>query len=397
MKVLVVVTDSVGADVPGCMGGPAVTPTLDALAAGGTVFEQAYTSAGWTIPSLAAMTTGTLPHRTGVCNWTHPPRPRQTVFSAFRDAGWPVDVFAPSTRWGFFRWPGVDRIGDSQDVDAICASLSRPGPGLVFVHHWWTHFPFITLRRPFVNLKYAEGVALDAFVRSPAVMAPKLRRLYHRAVGIYSEQVLPRYLDALPQDALVVHTADHGETFGEAMPAGRRPQHIFDLHGRWLCDTNTRVPLVFSGRGVPARRIDSGFWRGVDLAPTLCGLCELPWRPTAGADRSGVVRGTEDDLADGVLTVSSHNTWEPDTYPWDGQQMWRLYSWRDHRGRFTWDARTDHWETGACGQGVGPPDVKQRLQAAYADASGPVGRWFAPRARMPIQTDVAAFARQRRA
>jgi arylsulfatase A-like enzyme len=399
MKVLVVISDSVGADVPGYTGGPAHTPRLDALARAGTVIEQAYTSAGWTIPSLTCMTTGVPAHRAGVCNWTHPLRPRQTLFSAFADAGWPVDVFVPSTRWGFFRWPGVDRIGDSQDTDAICASLASPGPRLVFVHHWWTHFPFITQRRPFVNLKYAEGVALDAFCRMPEVMRPKLRRLYHRSVEVFSEQVMARYLDALPDAALVVHTSDHGETFGEAMPPGRSPQHIFDLHGRWLCDTNTRVPMMFSGTApvgrVPARRVCDGFWRGLDLAPTLCGLCDVPWQSTPGKDRSAVVMGAQEGLAEGVLTVSSHNTWQPDTYPWSGHEMWRLYSWRDARGRVGWDARTDRWEVPPCGHGEGVPDVKARLQAAFAEALGPLGRWYAPRARMPIQTDVAAFARSR--
>jgi arylsulfatase A-like enzyme len=399
VKVLVLLTDSVGADVPGHLGGPATTPSLDRLAAEGTVLTEAYTSAGWTIPSLAAMCTGQLPHRTGVCNWTHPPRVRQTLFSAFEAAGWRVEVFVPSLRWGFFRWPGVDRVGDSQDTAAICAALERPGPALIFVHQWWTHFPFMTERRPFGKLKYVEGVALDAFTGAPERMGPRLRRLYHRSVGHFSEALLPRYLDALRTDepTLVVHTADHGETFGEAMPPGMTPRHIFDLHGRWLCRTNTRVPLLFWGHSatgpVPARTLDRGYWRGIDLAPTLAGLSGVPWSPTPGADRSGTVMGNEDVLADGVLTVTSHNTWHPDTYPWDGQAMWRGYAWRDHRGHWFWDATTDTWGTGATGLGEGPADVAARLRAAHAEAVGPLGRYFAPRARMPIITDVAAYAR----
>lgn len=397
--VLVLVTDSVGADVPGYMGGPAHTPTLDALAATGTVLHKAFTSAGWTIPSLAAMTTGVEPHRTGVCNWTHPPRPRQTLFSAFRSAGWDVHVYAPSTRWGFFRWPGVPHIGDSQDTAAICRSLAAPGPRLVFVHHWWTHFPFITERRPFVNLKYAEGIALDALVRSPTTLADKFRRLYHRAVSVFSEQLLPQYLSALGDRGLVVHTADHGETFGEALPPGARLRHIFDLHGRWLCDTNTRVPLLFAGHtphgAVPVRALHHGYWRGIDLAPTLAGLCRVPWAPTPGADRSATVLGHQDTLADGVLTVTSHNTWHPDTYPWDGQHMWRGFGWRDDHGRWFTDLRTGTHGVGMCGQGTPPPHVSARFEAAHAQAKGPLGRWFTHRDRAPIPTDVAAFARSR--
>lgn len=92
-NVLFLVADDWNAMV-GAMGCPqAVTPNLDRLAAGGTVFLNAHAPATWCAPSRTAIMTGLLPHRTG-CYGEQPHMfqmpERQTIPDRFRAAGYSV-------------------------------------------------------------------------------------------------------------------------------------------------------------------------------------------------------------------------------------------------------------------------------------------------------------------
>ena len=68
MNVLVVVVDALRTDRVGAYGGRRVTPTIDELAAAGTVFERAYSTTNATDPALTSLQTGRLPRTHGVLN-----------------------------------------------------------------------------------------------------------------------------------------------------------------------------------------------------------------------------------------------------------------------------------------------------------------------------------------
>jgi arylsulfatase A-like enzyme len=99
---------------------------------------------------------------------------------------------------------------------------------------------------------------------------------------------------------VVVVTADHGEEFQE---------HGHLKHGSHLYDETLRVPLVIAGPHVPRARVADQV-AGVDLAPTLLALLDVPAPPgLAGADLLGVRRAapalseTRQAIArDGTLT-----------------------------------------------------------------------------------------------
>ena len=63
---LVIISDEHRKDAMGCAGHPIVkTPNLDALAAGGTKFNAAYTPSPMCVPTRAAIATGDWVHKTG--------------------------------------------------------------------------------------------------------------------------------------------------------------------------------------------------------------------------------------------------------------------------------------------------------------------------------------------
>ncbi|HPM76928.1 MAG TPA: sulfatase-like hydrolase/transferase [bacterium] len=366
MIVILLVADSCKASAPGFAGGPAVTPFLDSLAVEGTWFEKFFAAGAWTIPSVMSMLTGTLGHRLGVCRWRHPfPAHRPTLLTAFAAAGFEVRSFHPYPRWGFLTIPGKGAVGNSQDMDAVCAALrGRKGQDrFVFVLHWWTHLPYLCHEVPQDKWHVACDFSLESLNRYPERIAPKLENSYLQAVAHFSEEVLPRYLDAAGahgEEVLLAVTGDHGETWGRSLPAGRKVENVYDLHGRWIADETIQVPLVLHGKTatatIPAGQCLGGLASGLDVGPTLAALADIPWPgPEPDFPPPGLVERNEKDLniigaslkehvltgldapRDEVLTISSHNAHQPKTYPADGKEMWRTMALRDAKAWYIWD------------------------------------------------------------
>ena len=112
---------------------------------------------------------------------------------------------------------------------------------------------------------YDNGV-----VRSDAVIAELLAQLKEKG-----------YL----QDALVVITADHGESLGE---------HGLYHHANSVREEVLRIPLVFIAYGSPLRLPPQvrDFASQVDIAPTILKELGLPGRQTGLAGRCRAGRRT---------------------------------------------------------------------------------------------------------
>lgn len=344
MKVLLLIVDSLRADAPGFGGGPA-SPTLDGLAAEGTRFDKSYCAASWTVPSLVSLLTGRPCEQVGVQRWRHSvPRNLPTLPAAFAEAGFDVRCLVPNPRWGLRTLPGVNRIGSSQDSAAVEAALRSPrgDDRLVIVHHWGTHLPYLPSRLRRSAWNRACDACVEALSSDPGLVGPKLRELYHRALGHLDADLLPRWIDAAMaggDDVLVCVTGDHGESWGEELPDGRRVEHLFDLHGRWMTDATTRVPLLFHGLSVPARQQLGGFTRGFDVAPTLCALAGVPWSGPRAPATSLAPCIEEGSAAPGAqaVTVATANLFTPDTYLQDARAAFHRFSLRSDAMRLEVD------------------------------------------------------------
>ena len=366
MIVILLVADSLRADAPGYAGSPAKTPFLDNLAKEGTRFEDMFASAAWTIPSLMSMFTGTLGHKIGVCRWRQPfPAHRPTLLTAFADSGFEVTCFHPYAHWGFLTVTGKGKVGNSQDPEAIIKALKghKGQDRFVTILHWWTHLPYMNRELSMKNWHAACDLSLDSLKSHPDHFAKKLQDAYWKSVSYFSEELLPRYLEAASasgEEVLLFFTGDHGETWGKSWPEGHELESVYDLHGRWITDETIRIPFLAHGKGtegsIPSGQILNGFASGVDVGPTIADLAGIPWPgPVPEKIEVGQIDRGKSDLdiigkslatciKDGkpaprkeVLTLSSHNTNQPRTYPEKGTDMWRRFALRTKDSWHIWD------------------------------------------------------------
>ncbi len=253
---------------------PTATPTWAALAAAGTRFEHAFTPAPLTLPAHATLLTGLEPPRHGVRNnggYRLDPG-FDTLAEVARGQGYATAavVAAPV----LYRRYGLDQGFDSYDdapgtaeegqrtatevTDrALAAVGSLKSPWLLWVHYFDPH----------------DSYAPPAVYRQPGDDEPAL----HRGEVAYADAELGRLLAAVGRGALVVATADHGESLGE---------HGEFRHGFLVHDSTTRVPLVVSWPGtIDEGLVVPGPARHADILPTVATL--MGWPIPQGLD--GVV------------------------------------------------------------------------------------------------------------
>jgi choline-sulfatase len=237
-NVLLITIDTLRAD----RVGRGLTPSIDALAARGARFTAARATAPLTLPSHAAIMTGTLPPENGarVNGVTMPARP--TLARAFKDAGYQTGAFVGAyvldRRFGLSggfdtyddrvqRDPSgaarleAERRGDIVADAALQWMGGRSGtPFFAWVHLYDPHAPY---NPPQEFLTRAAGHAYDGEVA-------------------FADAQVGRLLDWLRTSGeadrtIVAITSDHGEGLGD---------HGELTHGMLAYDSTLRVPLVIA-------------------------------------------------------------------------------------------------------------------------------------------------------
>jgi arylsulfatase A-like enzyme len=293
--VILIILDTVRAANMSFMGyARETTPELARLATRGVIFQQAYSTAPWTLPSHASFFTGRYKSQLNA-DWEIPlDRSEPTVAEIFRDHGYATAGFVANRLYA--SWDsGLDRgfvhyddghITLKQVMLSTTFAQTNTGRMVGYDHsrgairQALVGMDLRPGRLPVIDLKPADAVSAEfrrwvsanddrpffAFLnffdahgpyRSPNDQRfspkPTPTDLYDAAI-FHIDSVLGTLVDYLEakgtlSNTIVVVTSDHGEDFGE---------HGLVGHAKSLYRTELHVPLVViaPGRAPPQLRID---------------------------------------------------------------------------------------------------------------------------------------------
>ena len=330
-NVLLISIDTLRADRLGCYGYARPTsPTLDALARGGTLFEHTVAQSPWTVPSHATLFTGLFPHGHGVVSESDRlAEELPTLATLLRGRGF-LTAAVVQTSWlsaaqGFTQ--GFDsfvEIPDYADGGTLVARAAETWlrayagrPLFLFLHFYDVHSEY----RPKPEYRERFTKPYDGFVDGSTMQLQELRngflalgaRDLEQLSDLYDAEIrqlddaLGRLLPLLDElgvrdETLVVVTADHGEEFLE---------HGNVLHGRTLYREVLAVPLIWNGPGVPRGARVAAIASLADVVPTVLG--RLGAAVPAGLDGIDLLAAPGPSAERRVVAAADHYNAEPDS------------------------------------------------------------------------------------
>src|SRR6266699_6074072 len=295
-NVFLVTVDTLRADHVHCYGYEKIqTPALDALAADGVRFTQAFTPSPITNTSHTTILTGLLPSSHGVTDFaiplasSHPTWAELLKGKGYHTAAFIGAVILDSkslspgldrgfdfydnfpehseskSRWGRVERRGMDVVGRAEKW----LSAHPSGPRFVWVHLYDPHDPY----EP--PLPYSQ-IYKD--------------RLYDGEIA-YADSALGNFVGYLKahgwyENAIIVIVGDHGEGLGE---------HGEDTHGIFLYDSTTHVPLIVKlPNEQEAGKVVEEQARTTDILPTILELLGIPAPESLdGTSLKSALLGTE--------------------------------------------------------------------------------------------------------
>ncbi|MEE8526236.1 MAG: sulfatase [Thermoanaerobaculia bacterium] len=278
---------------------PETTPVLDALAARATVFDQAFSTAPWTLPSHASIFTGLYPskHTAGVSNVQLPPD-TETLARLLQQRGYLTAGFSAgelsSSRFGLgqgfhsYRNPDQFETPGGRVTEYVETFLDRHAvhPLFLFVNYFDPHAVFqapVEFERRLGVPALADAIrelpvwrellsgqmsSWRAAVDGEAPITPEVRaylRAAYLAEVAYVDDLVGRLFERLKalglfERALIVVTADHGELLGEGG---------YVSHGARLDPELVEIPLIVKWPGQTRGERIGDLVSLVDLFPTI--------------------------------------------------------------------------------------------------------------------------------
>ena len=301
------------------------SPFLDAMANEGTVFEQAWSAAPWTLPSHATMLSGRRPQNHGAIDEALPIAddvpllPEALGALGYRRAGFVTTPFV-GARYGFDRgfdhfeelMPGEFTLGNVVDADSVAErvlgwaeELPAGVPAFGFVHLYDPHYP-CNPPEPFDSRfnRVARPEELEYENYFHYVQNPLSEARLEQEIGQYDEEIafvdhvlenLCKTWAASRPNTIFVVVSDHGEEFGERGSWG---------HGHTLTPEQLHVPWIVWGEGIGRRRIETRVGLE-DLPSTLAALAGTVFGPFDGIDRSPALRTPKGDPGDPGARLAS--------------------------------------------------------------------------------------------
>lgn len=248
------------------------TPAVDALAADGIVFDQAWAHSPQTLPSHASMLTGELPFEHGVRdNMGFALKPDAiTLPRLLRDRGFAtggfVSAYVMRTATGLNQ--GFDTYDDQlppSSPEVAIGDVQRDGARTLDAAERW--LDGLTGSRYFLFLHLYEP-------HTPYTPPERFRRfLPYDGEIAYADELVGRLVESLKRrrqydNALILLLSDHGEGLGD---------HGEMEHGIFLYSETIRVPFVVKlpAQRQKGRRVADPV-QHVDLLPTILDLVGAP-------------------------------------------------------------------------------------------------------------------------
>ena len=286
-NVVLVSMDTLRARSLGAYGSDRPTsPTLDAFAAEGVLFENAFSTAAFTLPGHLSMMSGLWFRTHAALGITAKLSPEHwTLAEVLQSAGYATGAFT-SGAW-IVPWAGFRRGFDvyaeqaSQALQAQALPYEAFTRGLDWMRANAERPFFVFLHSYLVHMPYQPPAPYKTMFETLPAGAPeeeRARLAYEQEVRFGDDQ-LRAFLEGLAalgvaERTLVIVTADHGEQFHEHGGS----EHTHDLH-----DEVTHVPLVMRLPGaIPAGTRVAEPASLADIVPTVADLLGLP--PVHGVD-----------------------------------------------------------------------------------------------------------------
>jgi len=386
-NVLLVTADTLRADYLSLYGGHVSTPNLDRLGRQGTVFETANSLSSWTPPSFSGLFSSQYPPSTSAdstdAEW------RQDVTTGYvgladywtssQGRTWIGDLTQTGVRtamiqgnvvmmahdWlvddfeiaheifekaeqpeGLFRympllharvkevWSAAaptqrfDSSAAARDLTRIHLRQLRHQRFFIWVNFLDPHSPYAPPKR-FVPAHvdqrvYPASGAWQQALRPDAQQDSSLAKALYAAEIRYVDECVGNILDQLDrlnlsERTLVCFTSDHGEEFWDHGEWG---------HGHSLYDELIRIPLIFCGPNIAARRIHTPV-SAIDIVPTLAGWTDsAPRAQWRGRNLAAALRSNDAPIPSaprfaGATFSTSHGAEPFESVSWNRMKLIR--------------------------------------------------------------------------
>jgi arylsulfatase A-like enzyme len=317
-NILLVTIDTLRADHLGCYGySRATSPNLDALAAAGVLFENAFCVLPSTVPSHGSIFFGTWPrihgstsNSTKITNKSLPYLP-----DILHQAGYRTGAVLSAQHLGkaLEEFPGFEtfeyppRIRSAKRTLRIALGwllANRENKFFLWIHLWDPHSPYrlhprlmSRINPEFRNdFEKAYEFLPDGFYSEHGLRG--MIDLYDNEI-VFVDRHLGKFFARLREHFLLDNTltiiaSDHGETLDELVTTD---QYAFD-HSEFLVEPQIRVPLIMipPNHSQPGRRV-SAVTSLVDLFPTILEAARVPVPPgTQGGSLQPYLSTQEDAL-----------------------------------------------------------------------------------------------------
>jgi arylsulfatase A-like enzyme len=335
-NVVLIVLDTLRGDRLSCVGyDRPTTPHIDALAAQGALFTNAYATCFWTLPAHASLFSGLHPLQAGATSETlHFPEANTTIAELLRDAGYHTAAFVCNS-WvsrergfaqGFQEFHEMWRAENQVDADTTAGSMEtftvqkmdrwlstaakNERPFFLFANLNGVHLPY----RPSAEF-LGQFVAGRGYDMNRVLELSKITSGWSHLVGetplseadygilndlydaevAWADALVGRFMAALDaleigEETIVIVTSDHGEHLGE---------HGKIDHMSTMYDPALHIPLVvrYPRAFKAGTRVDA-LASIVDIAPTILRLCgadeQAPQLHAADMSLANASRGAVD-------------------------------------------------------------------------------------------------------